>query len=85
MNRFELSDKQMFANFSTFFFRYQKKSIVIAYNKLYTKKLEHAINQIKEKQRKPKKNSSSSLVFDDLFIDFIELNVESRYHNASGI
>jgi hypothetical protein len=41
---------------------------------------------IKSKKNKGNlKNSSSSLVFDDLFIDFIELNVESRYHNASGI
>ena len=33
MSHFELSYKQMFANFATFSFQYQKKSIVIPYNK----------------------------------------------------
>lgn len=72
MSHFELSYKQMFANFATLSFQYQKKSIVIAYNKLYTKKLEHAIDQIKEKQRQPKTISSSPFVFDDLPTDPFE-------------
>ena len=72
MSHFELSYKQMFANFATFSFQYQKKSIVIPYNKLYTKKLEHAVDQIKEKQRQPNKNSSSTFAFDDLPTDPFE-------------